>query len=340
MIVPTAGRPARRERVRVRRLVTVLGLAGAAALGIAACTSATESSPAARPDEAPATARAVVPAQPALDADGRPAGLENFRRWSAKIAQGGQPAGEVAFANLAAMGYTTIVSVDGAKPDAATAARYGLHYVHVPFGYDGVPKEAQTRIVKAVESSDGPVFIHCHHGVARGPAGALVARIAVDGISNAEAAKELKESGCSDHYKGLYRDVAAAVPPTAEELAAVPGKLPEYVSPGTLAEQMAAMDRTWARVGAAKSASWAAPAGRPDVDPPHEARILWEHLREIGRLGDVERHGPDFLTSLTKAEDAGHALEDALDKGDKDGATREFGVIKQTCDACHARWRD
>lgn len=337
MNVSPEARSGRRRHGPALLDVTVLGLACAAALAFGGCGSTSESL---QPAPSPASVKAFVPAQPTLDAAGHPAGLENFRKWSDKIAQGGQPAGEVAFQNLAAMGYTTIVSVDGAKPDVETASKYGLHYVHVPFGYDGVPKGAQTSIVKAVESANGPVFIHCHHGVARGPAGAIIARKAVDGISDEEAAKELKESGCSDHYKGLYRDVTAAVPPTAAELAAVPAVLPAYVSPGTLAAQMAVLDRTWARVGAAKAAAWTAPTERPDVDPPHEARILWEHFREIGRLGDVERHGPDFLANLQHAEEAGHALEDALDKGDKDAATKSFGVIKQTCDACHARWRD
>ena len=339
MIVSSEARSARPRHVPVLRRVTVSLLACAAALAAASCGSTSETS--AQPTTpAPVVVTPTAPAQPTLDAAGHPAGLENFRKWSDKIAQGGQPAGEVAFRNLAAMGYMTIVSVDGAKPDVELAAKYGIHYVHVPFGYDGVPKDAQTKIVKAVESADGPVFIHCHHGVARGPAGALIARVAVDGISGEEAAKELKESGCSDHYKGLYRDVAAAVPPTAAELAAVPAVQPTYVSPGTLAEQMAVLDRTWAKVGAAKTASWAAPAGRSDVDPTSDARVLWEHFREIGRLGDIEKHGPDFLTNLQKAEDAGHALEDALVKGDKDAATKQFGAIKQTCDSCHSRWRD
>jgi hypothetical protein len=228
--------------------------------------------------------------------------------------------------------------VDGLKPDVDTAAKYGLCYVHIPFGYDGVPKDAQVRIVKACVASEGPVFIHCHHGVARGPAGAMIARISLEGISNAEAEAELKASGCSDKYKGLYRDVLLAVPPTDAELAAIPDKLPCFVSMGDLADQMASLDRTWARVGAAKAASWSAP--RPDVDPPHEARMLWEKLREMGRLGDVESHGPDFLTELLRAEESGHALEDALTKGDRDAATKHFTAIKQSCDACHSRWRD
>jgi protein tyrosine phosphatase (PTP) superfamily phosphohydrolase (DUF442 family) len=334
MPVPPEARSARRRFPNALRCVTAAGLVAAAGVGFLGCGSA-------RQTNAPAAAAAAaIPAKPVLDASGQLAGIENYRRWSDKLGQGGQPVGEIAFANLAALGYRTVLSVDGLPPDVETAAKHGLRYVHVPFGYDGVPKEAQTRIVKAVKATEGPVFLHCHHGVARGPAGAMIARIAVDGITNVEAAQELKQSGCSDRYKGLFRDVLAAVPPTPEELASVPQELPSRVSLGALADQMASLDRTWARIGAAKTASWTAPANRPDVDPAHEARMLWEKLRELGRLGDVESHGPDFLTTLLHAEESGHALEDALVNGDKTGAEKHFGVIKQTCDSCHARWRD
>jgi protein tyrosine phosphatase (PTP) superfamily phosphohydrolase (DUF442 family) len=308
--------------------VTVLGLACAAGLASLGCGSAQETS------AAPTGPVAEVVAAP------EPTGIENFRRWSDRIAAGGQPLGEAAFQSLAAMGYRTVLSVDGAKPDVENATKHGLRYVHVPFGYDGVPKDAQVKIVKVVRTSDGPVFIHCHHGVARGPAGAMIARIAVDGISNEEASRELKESGCDPRYKGLFRDVADAVPPTAEELSQAPSELPSFVSSGSLADQMAVLDRTWARVGWAKNASWSAPKEHPDVDPPHEARLLWEGFRELARLGDVESHGPDFLAELSRAEESGHSLEEALLKGDRESATKQFAVIKKSCDSCHARWRD
>jgi protein tyrosine phosphatase (PTP) superfamily phosphohydrolase (DUF442 family) len=329
----SVSRLVRRLRAGLRtgvQAVTVLGLASLAALAFSGCGSTpakTSTSPA---------ATAPIPDNPSFDAKGDLVGIEHYRRWSPRLGQGGQPVGDAAFANLASLGYKTVVSVDGLKPDLASAAKYGLRYVHVPFGYDGVPRDAQVKIVKAVLTSDGPTFIHCHHGVARGPAGAMIARIAVEDISNAEAEAELKASGCSDKYKGLYRDVLAAVPPTAEELDRCPADLPCFVSSGDVADHMASLDRTWAKVGAAKNAAWQT----KDVDAPHEARLLWEQIREIGRLGDVESHGPEYLESLQKAEEAGHSLEDALSKNDRDAATKHFAVIKQACDSCHARWRD
>ena len=314
--------------------VTVLGLAGALALAAAACGSAT--SDAGRATPAPAD----VPVQPTLDASGHPVGIENYRRWSDKIGQGGQPDGDEAFRNLAALGYRTLISVDGAKPDAETAAKYGMTYVHVPFGYNGVPQDAQDRIVKAVTSTEGPVFIHCHHGQHRGPAGAMVARIAVDGISHEEALKELKDSGCAEQYKGLYRDVMACVPPTPERLAAVPDKLPSYVSPGDVADHMAALDRVWDRIGKTKAASWTTPASMPDVDPPHEARMLWESFRETARLPDAQKRGDEFLTILKRAEDGAVAMEEAIRRNDGAAAAKHYDAVKSSCTDCHKRWRN
>jgi protein tyrosine phosphatase (PTP) superfamily phosphohydrolase (DUF442 family) len=306
---------------------------GAGTLMALGCGSAT-------PGASQPVATAPIPALPELDVDGHPAGLERYRRWSERIGQGGEPGGDVAFRNLAALGYTTIVSVDGARPDVETAAKYGLAYVHIPFGYSGIPKDDQERIVKAVLASDGPVFVHCHHGQHRGPAGAMVARIAVDGISNEEAVAELKASGCAESYKGLYRDVMACLPPTADELAQIPAKLPSYVSPGDVAGHMADMDRVWERVGFAKDAKWTTPASMPDVDPPHEARIVWEAFREMARLDDAKKHGDEFMGIMGRAEAGSKALEEAIRRGDAAAAAKSYDAVKTSCADCHKKWRN
>ena len=114
-------------------------------------------------------------------------GIHNYRRWSDHVAQGGQPEGDKAFQALKAEGITTVVTVDGAMPDVEGAERVGLKYVHIPIGYDGISKDEEARIVKAVTESKGPVFVHCHHGLHRGPAAAALARMSLDGISNETA---------------------------------------------------------------------------------------------------------------------------------------------------------
>ena len=95
-----------------------------------------------------------------------------------RIGQGGQPAGEVAFQNLKALGFKSVLNVDGAVPDVEAAERQGLVYVHVPIGYDGIARDEALRIVKAAEMCEKPVYVHCHHGRHRGPAAAMLVRTA------------------------------------------------------------------------------------------------------------------------------------------------------------------
>src|SRR5688500_5709584 len=81
-----------------------------------------------------------------------------------KVISGGLPEGDKAFKELADLGVKTVISVDVAKPDVALAKKYGLRYVHLPHGYDGVPELRAKELAKAVRDLPGPVYIHCHHG--------------------------------------------------------------------------------------------------------------------------------------------------------------------------------
>lgn len=50
----------------------------------------------------------------------------------------------------------TIVSVDGAIPNVEAAKAHGIEYVHIPFGYDGVPEETQKAILEVMKNREGP----------------------------------------------------------------------------------------------------------------------------------------------------------------------------------------
>jgi len=56
--------------------------------------------------------------------------LPNAVRVHAKVISGGLPALE----ELRSLGVKTVVSVDGALPDLASAEKCGLRYVHLPHG--------------------------------------------------------------------------------------------------------------------------------------------------------------------------------------------------------------
>jgi protein tyrosine phosphatase (PTP) superfamily phosphohydrolase (DUF442 family) len=285
------------------------------------------------------TAAAPKPAAVTLDSHGDPVGLHRHRRWSEKIGQGAQPEGDEAFRNMAALGYTTILSVDGSVPDVEGAAKHGLTYVHVPIGYDGIAPEESLQIIKAVKESPGPVYVHCHHGKHRGPAAAMEARICVDGISNEEAVKGLELSETSPNYEGLYRDVREFKPPSDAALAATP-KAPSRVLPKGIRAGMVSVDQRFEFLKASQEAGWKSPPDHPDVSPAHEARMLWELYRELARTDEAKGKGPEFLKYAGEAERLGTSLEEAIRAGNAEAAGKAYKGLKKNCDSCHSVYRN
>lgn len=265
--------------------------------------------------------------------------IENYRKLSEKIAQGGGPETKADFEALKAEGIVTLISVDGAVPHVDLAKSLGMSYAHVPIGYDGLTADEQARIIKAVDLSTGPVFIHCHHGLHRGPAAAAVARMAVDGIDQAAATLELKDSGCSPNYPGLYRDVAEFKAPSAAVLAAL-GPLPEAVKPAGVQDSMVHVDEHMDYLKASQAAKWKASPEFPDVAPPHEAMMMVEAFRELQRLDESKKLGADFLAHAKASEDAAVALKAALDAGAPDKAEAAWGAFRKSCDGCHTTYRN
>src|SRR5438105_4959917 len=101
--------------------------------------------------------------------------LDNAHYVTDNVFAGAQPEGDAGFAALKRMGVKTIISVDGAKPDVERAHRFGLRYVHLPIGYDGVSPDEGRAIAKAIDEVEGPVYVHCHHGKHRSAAAVAVA---------------------------------------------------------------------------------------------------------------------------------------------------------------------
>ena len=54
------------------------------------------------------------------------------------LVSGGLPESQEAFEELKRLGIKTIISVDGVKPNVQMAQAYGMRYVHIPHGYDGI----------------------------------------------------------------------------------------------------------------------------------------------------------------------------------------------------------
>jgi protein tyrosine phosphatase (PTP) superfamily phosphohydrolase (DUF442 family) len=153
-------------------------------------------------------------------------GLHNVFRVDANLYSGSVPEGDVGFASLRALGIRTVITVDGARPDVERARRFGLRYVHLPFGYDGCPIPRALEIIRAVRDLPGPIYLHCHHGKHRSPAAAALVHIALDGASNAEAVAFMKRAGTALEYVGLYGGAASFRRPTAAQIDGAPTQFP------------------------------------------------------------------------------------------------------------------
>ncbi len=283
------------------------------------------------PAAAPAPEEAPEVADPAL---------ERFHRWSPRLAQGGDPRGEEDFARLARAGFAVVLSVDGKPPEVEAAARHGLRYVHLPIGYDGISPHRRLEIVKAVQQAEGPVYVHCHHGRHRGPAAAALARIALDAVAPADAVTGLAET-CSPHYEGLFAAVAEFRAPDPAALAAVSGDLPSRVVPDDLVARMLDIDDLRGHLGDLAANGWRPLPEHPDLDPAHEALMLEEAYRELGRTAEARAHGERFERLLQESIEAATRLRQALNAPrDAAVADRAFEAVRQGCTGCHRAFRD
>src|SRR4051794_16072618 len=77
------------------------------------------------------------------------AGLHNVYRITDNLFSGSSPEGDAGFRSLKEMGIKTVITVDGVRPDVEHAKKYGLRYVHLPFGYDGISRQRILELAKA-----------------------------------------------------------------------------------------------------------------------------------------------------------------------------------------------
>jgi hypothetical protein len=231
--------------------------------------------------------------------------------------------------------------VDGAKPDADAARRYGIRYVHLPIGYDGVPSAQGLRLVKAAETLPGPIYVHCHHGLHRGPAGAAVICMAMEGWTPEQADAWLHLAGTATNYPGLYRSVEQFHPPSAEVLRKVPSDFPERSAVSALADVMIQVDGRFDNLKLIKKAGYKTPSGHPDFDPAHEALMLDELFKELARSPALEKRPAEFKAKLSTAEHAANALRQSLVGSAGVGAVESaYQSLNNSCADCHKRYRN
>jgi hypothetical protein len=284
-------------------------------------------------------AGAAEPAQPVESKT-----LHNVFKLEGGLYSGDAPEGDDGFRELQKFGVKTIISVDGSKPNVELAHKYGMRYVHLPIGYDGLPKSRALELTKAVQVSGaaGPIYVHCHHGQHRGPAAAAVICRATQGWSAEKADEFLKQAGTSASYPGLFRDVGAFGVPTAEELGRIPGSFPEVAPTPPLVDTMVAIDGYFDALKAAQKAGWKEIPGHPDLQPAQAAVLMWEAFRELHRDPESKKRGEDYLAKMSDGETAADALRGLLSDPARDAAACDAALQSMTknCGACHKAHRN
>ncbi|MEL6329197.1 MAG: hypothetical protein AAFR38_06010 [Planctomycetota bacterium] len=270
-------------------------------------------------------------------------GLHNVVRVHEHAISGSMPLGDAGFGTLREMGVTTIVSVDGARPDVERARAAGLRYAHLPIGYDTVGHDRTAdlaALIRREQDDGGLVYVHCHHGKHRGPAAIASALRALGQLSETEALDLLAATGTSPSYPGLFDSVRDADGLSEAEIFASDQHPPEIAVVSGLAAGMAALDRHWDNLKLLAGNGWAVPLTHPDLVPSAEAGIIENHLRTMTEDAESAALGDEFVAWMREATELAAETERALILNERDEATLNFERLRASCKQCHVPYRN
>jgi protein tyrosine phosphatase (PTP) superfamily phosphohydrolase (DUF442 family) len=266
--------------------------------------------------------------------------IENFFSVTDSLYSGGGPETDEAFETLSKLGIKTIITVDGAKPKVELARKYGMRYIHLPHGYDGIPNETAVKLVKAAKTAEGPIFVHCHHGKHRGPAAVGVICQGVANWSAKSAESWMKKAGTAPDYDGLYKSVTEFRPPSAAELEKAPSNFPETAEVSAMVDTMVEIENRWD--GLKKLTAKL----EDRTKTASEAVLLWEQFREAQRLPESAQLGEAFQADMAKSEQSALRLREILSAHAKSGGAtppnlREaLDEVARSCKHCHEAHRN
>lgn len=291
------------------------------------------------PPSVSASPPATRPSDPRFPAINSPA-LPNAHRVTAKVISGGLPDGERGFEVLQKLGVKTVISVDGVMPQVELAHSHGMHYVHIPFGYDGVPFDKGEAIAKAIKEMPGPIYVHCHHGQHRSAAATAVACVEDGMLPPDEAEDVLKTFGTGTNYTGLWSSARSARPIDPAELSALKVHYVEQAKLPPLAKTMVKVDNEMDALKADRKARW--PDRTAATGAPHDTLMLEELLKEVAR-SDAAAAKPEEFQSLLKMAVANTVELRAAVSAEPFDAPRAAGQLDRmnaSCNACHRIFRD
>tara|TARA_R110000737_G_scaffold120671_4_gene153060 strand:+ start:82144 stop:83109 length:966 start_codon:yes stop_codon:yes gene_type:complete len=265
--------------------------------------------------------------------------IHNLHQLKPGLYSGGEPPEASHYAQLAEMGIRTVVSVDAIPPNPELAAPYGIRIIHLPIGYDGISDERAVELAAAIDASEQPIYVHCHHGKHRGPAALCVGAIGAGLITNEQANDYMKVTGTSAHYTGLWKAASEAHPIDESTLRAVP-ELPSKAPVESFVRAMGSLDRLNDRIWEIAKNDWKTPEDHPDLTPEAISGRMHDLMRSMSETKYVKDAGPMMTYELDQSIDAARELEIAIESKQWPTAIDALTAFKQTCKSCHEQFRD
>lgn len=267
-------------------------------------------------------------------------GLHNVVTYAPNLVDGGQPEGKEGLATLAAMGIKTVISVDGGKPDAATAEQLGMRYVHLPISYDTITPERQRELAQAITSCAGPIYLHCHHGKHRSAAAMATALVQCGTLTTEQAKARMAVSGTAKEYTGLWQVVSNSKLLPEAERRVDPASFPSAAVVTGMVKTMAGIDQVFDLVKQAEKAGWAAPEDHPDLVATKETARLHSLFASLRDDAESKALPADYQAMLAGAMQRTANLDAAVRAGDVAAAANLMAAMTQSCKECHVKFRD
>lgn len=273
--------------------------------------------------------------------------LPNLIKFNDAVYSGGTPDGPLGFDELRSLGIKTVISVEAIPPDAEKARAKGLRYVHLPHGYDGISPTRRLQLSKAVATLDGPIYIHCHHGIHRSPAATAMVCVSLGWLNSEQGLATLRFAGTSSRYRGLYQSVRDADLLNEEELRDAATEFVERIEVPPMTEKMVFLESLLASLEEQSKSGWERPGKDPDKTAEYQALLLKEHYREWLREGVSENSVRESNTEVFRrlvedAKENARRLEKALGtiRSPPSEISGRFEHVKNDCVECHRRFRD
>lgn len=297
-----------------------------------------------------------VPAQPTVEQSFvriQKVGLPNAIQVRPNLISGGQPTSKIGFRSLTELGIKTIVSVDGIQPDLKSAKKFGIRSIHRPMSYREISAKDAEALAHVILNSDGPIYIHCHHGKHRSPAATAVACVMAGFLTNDMAFALLKKAGTGSQYRGLFQAVADARPVATLKLMQLNPQLPEQADVGQLVEIMVQMDEDMMRLevmlknSGRRSHKAAVGSSTEQATLTEHATLLTDNFSELLRRPATRTAVAGFRKSLVISQQTSKQLQRLFELSadpvlSLDQVTRANSLLDQIsgqCHQCHDQFR-